>query len=314
MVNVDLDKTGMNCILLVASFTEMWAAGSKCDSDHNGEPGNCADEYGYAIAMGVISVFFSIVLLLINRFAPGVASGVVEMVIVIPLFILWFTCMAVCTMDGAVPFGGGGTGAVANGYFCTWLCVVLTWVMVLEYSPQIKGLFDRLAGAADDEKTILLAVGGSSFIEMWSAAKLCDDAGSCTGINGWAVSAGVISLLTCLVFGLAPPLSGMIKFSAIFLAIWWLAALLTLTMPNKDNQGPFIATGNGYCATWVACFASVFLCAECWGGAAGLKRDEGTDESAPVEEGGLDEAIPPPVVESPPSPPADVPVSDSAKA
>jgi hypothetical protein len=308
---MQLGKLGYGVILMVGSFVEMWAAGAVCDSRSKGcsfvggtgcaNSGNahdvCTDEYGYAVAIGVISLFFSIVLLLINRFAPGVANGIVEMVIIIPLAICWFAAMACTTMGStAIPWGAGGAAYGSNGYYTTWLCTIVSGLLVLEYSPMLVGLVGKMSGSVDLPRMIMLGIALASLILMWSASKICSDTnGDCDGMVSWAIACGVISLFFSLIWGLVPPLASTIKFVAIFLALWWIAAICTLTMPNANAWGVFIHSGNGFFATWFCCFASIYLCAASWADMSpSVEGGDGTSEPQ-VESmpGGDTEAIPP---------------------
>lgn len=287
---IDLGKNEYVALLMVASFVEMWAAGTACsaydDATGSHDFSGCKGDAAYAVATGVISLVFAILLLVIGRFAPGVANGVVEMCLIIPVACLWFVCMAITTMGTAV---WNGT-ANANGYFCTWLATVVSWFAVLEYSPMITGLVSKATATAgaDETKSVILFIACSSFIEMWCAAKNCAEAsdgtisGAWAGQNGcpngmyrWGVTVGVVSTVIALVWGLVPPLASSIKFVAIFLATWWITAIVTLTMNNHKHPGPqnAITAGNYYFAVWFSTFSSIYLCALAWdltssGGAA----------------------------------------------
>jgi hypothetical protein len=139
--------------------------------------------------------------------------------------------------------------------------------------PPVANLANKVLGALDEEKKYLFIVGSASLIEMWFIATMCDDASYCEKMWGWGVAAGVISLVVCLAIGIGghfvPAIAGVTKFVAIGLALWWIVALVTLTMPNKDNPGPFIVASNGFFGTWVAMIGSIALAAQCWGMASG---------------------------------------------
>lgn len=288
-MDIALDKMTKTAIIMIASFLEMWAAATICDSMRcqsncsNGTYNNCKDEYAWAIAIGVISLVLTIVMLLIGKCAPGVAGGLPEMVIAFILFGGWFAAMAVCTMG--LPFGGTGGGGGTNGFFCTWIALVFSWLLFLEVCPQLQALVDKASSGGGMAKKWLFAIGVASLIEMWHSAKICDDNSAngnyhggnnngnglydCTEMYGWAVSVGCISLFFALVFGvggsLVPAVDGFTKYASIFFALWWIAGCVTLTMNNRDHPGIFQSISNGYCGTWAATFASIALCAACWG-------------------------------------------------
>jgi len=286
MSGLTLDKVSKTAVITVASFIEMWAAATVCDSMrcqhncNNGTYNSCKDEYAWAIAIGVISLFLCIVMLIMAKCFSGVGGGVPEIIISGILFIGWFAAMATITMG--IPFGNGGGSS--NGYFGTWISLIFSWLLLLECAPQLQALVDKVCGTQDTKKILLFIIGMASLIEMWHAAKICDDsstnnnnnnwndkgAGDCTEMYGWAVSVGCISLFFALIFGIGPmfmaSLEGFVKYVAVFFAMWWLCATVTLTMANRNHPGIFLGIGNGYCGTWVSCFASIALCATCWGG------------------------------------------------
>ena len=133
-------------------------------------------------------------------------------------------------------------------------------------------------GGLDEDGKYLGIIGFASLIEMWQAAVFCnrsvryglyDSRGGCDGMYGWAVAAGTISCFFCILWTVGAifiaALKGFTKFLAVFLAIWWTVALLTLTMPNHGNIGPFTVGCNAYFATWIAMLFSIALAAKLFG-------------------------------------------------
>jgi len=51
----------------------------------------------------------------------------------------------------------------------------------------------------------------------------------------FAVAAGCVSLVICLLFALVGALQPYVKYGAFFLALWWLGCVFSLTMPNDRN-------------------------------------------------------------------------------
>ena len=174
---------------MVGSFIEMWAAAAVCNSRARGcfssnnaatPSGSCNErldllhfdisnisltavqdscqaEFGFALGIGVASLFLSIVLLILNRCCPGVCGGVLEMIIIVPLFLGWFAAMSATTMGSAEPWGLVNVHG-ANGYFTTWLCTCVSWMMVLEYSPVLVGVLSKNAFDPSKAPPILLSL------------------------------------------------------------------------------------------------------------------------------------------------------------
>merc|ERR1711959_487806 len=111
-------------------------------------------------------------------------------------------------------------------------------------------------GQLDLSKKLLLGLLGFSVIELWHAAEICDSATHCEGMLGWGVAAGAVSTFIALVWGLVSHfVEGMdahTKWVALFLALWWIAAVCSLTMPNNSKncgnnlycQGLFLDVSN----------------------------------------------------------------------
>ena len=129
---------------------------------------------------------------------------------------------------------------------------------------------------ADSNDQLIYAVAFASIIEMWHAATLCaDDPFDCPvgSMISFAVAAGCVSLVFCLVFAFVSALKPYTRYLAIFLALWWLCCVFTLTMPNdrewsdlledKDTygNGVFLTTSNGFIACWAAMILSCALAA-----------------------------------------------------
>ena len=143
----------------------------------------------------------------------------------------------------------------------------------------------------------LLQIFLASIIEMWHAARICDKSSQCEGMLAWGVAAGAISAGLILIFALlmkfVPAVEGFTKFFALFLALWWLAAVCSLTMPNNSDcdwddhywKGLFKSVCNGFCGCWVArIFSIIFACDQFGvspgGGGGGGSSSSGTTKEA----------------------------------
>merc|ERR1712100_1001545 len=98
-------------IIFLGSFLELYAACAACSLRNTWD--DCKDDYAWAVAAGVISIVFVLVLGVFQKFVPALGNGIVGHILVGLLCALWFCGMAVCTMEE--PFAVGG-----NGFFGTW--------------------------------------------------------------------------------------------------------------------------------------------------------------------------------------------------
>ena len=112
---------------------------------------------------------------------------------------------------------------------------------------------------------------------MWHAAVVCDNSWHCKGMLAWGVSAGAISAGLILIFVLlmyfVPAVTEFVKFFALFLCLWWIAAVCSLTMPNDSDcdwddyycKGLFLDASNGFFGCWVAMIFAVILTCDQFG-------------------------------------------------
>jgi hypothetical protein len=267
-----MNKTGLIMCVGLASFIEMWAAATLCDNTSTYKDG-CGDSYlAWAVACGTISAFVCLVLTIMSvAGCGGIVDGVVGQVIALLLFIWWFAGVGTITMES--PFTKG-----TNGFFGTWIALIASGALVVEADPF--GIASKIAGAAggaDGGQKMLLGIGLCSLILMWHSAVLCDN-GQCgdyytNAYVAWGVACGAISLFLCILF-MIPAIAGFLKFGSIFFAIWWIAAMVTLTMNNSNwnkddghvDHAPFTTVCNGFVACWIGMFASLMLFGEHWGG------------------------------------------------
>lgn len=101
----------------------------------------------------------------------------------------------------------------------------------------------------------LMLVAFFSLIQMIAASQVCgDNNGSCSNIQGYQVSAGVISMCIAFVFGIVHLAGGLdnagIKIAvSVFLFLWWIAGVIVLTFIG-DFQ--LTTRAAGYFSTWLA--------------------------------------------------------------
>merc|ERR1711988_1354124 len=304
-----MDKLQCGAALILCSIIEMWVASVYCDGHTYYNPGtsviitskttnDCDGMWAWAVAVGVISLVFSSVYTFLAKMKPELAEGIPGYALATFLFLLWICGAAVGTYwkpFAPGPGGGDRYGIAGNGFFATWGGVVFSGMLVIQI-PPVADLLSKFFGAIDETKKIMMALFGSSMVEMWHAAEVCDDDAHCEGMLGWGVAVGVVGVIVTLVWGLVshfvPNLAAYTKFVPLFLVAWWLSAVLSLTMPNNATdcgndtycQGLFLDVSNGFIGTWGSLGLSVWLAIEAWSFA--LAEKEGETDGKPTGEAG----------------------------
>lgn len=121
-----------------------------------------------------------------------------------------------------------------------------------------KVAFEKAQSAVFSNGGWPLVVFMSSLVLLIAASSNCSDQKNCSSNNGYAVAAGVISLVISFVFlflerkeTLQPTVRlGM----TVFLFVWWVLVAGICTF-----SGPFSEPGNGYFAAWGGLVASLYM-------------------------------------------------------
>lgn len=231
----------------------------------------------------MISIILVIIIVVLMKCKPDLLNGIVGQIIYVILFAMWVAGVAVCTFQK--PFAPGPTGygltgnygVAGNGYFGTWLCAIFSGVLVYLGVPPITEGLGNIFGGLDEAKKLLLGIFAASIVEMWHAARVCDKSWWCTGMLAWGVAAGAVSAGLVLIWVLLLQFTGAVtaftKFFAIFLALWWISAVCSLTMPNNSScdykdtycQGLFLDVSNGFLGCWAAMVLSIYFAVTQWG-------------------------------------------------
>jgi hypothetical protein len=312
-----VDKTVAVWAIALGSFIEMWAAAAYCDI-RNDDWSDCKDEWAWAVCAGVISLVLVIVILVLMKFKPDLVEGIFGQVLYVIIFGIWIVTVAICTFEKPFApgptgygYGSGNWGYAGNGYFATWMCCIFSFILIIEGVPFLASILSKVFGSLDDSKRMLLWVWCGSFIEMWHSARICDKSWYCEGMLAWGVSAGAISAGLILIFFIlgkfVPAVDAQLKWFALFLALWWVAAVCTLTMPSdachgaspcldKDTYkaGLFLEASNGFFGTWAAMVWAVILATKQFGVAMPGSGGGGGGDSGVAKQAN-------PTAESPPS-------------
>lgn len=315
----DLSKVFLFGIIFVASFIEFWEAVALCIKKDDGQFGSdkdCNDEWAWAVVAGLLGFLVATTCLIFNKFKPDLLDGAVGWIMYFLLWAIWLCAVAVCTMDK--PFAPQGStttstllstyGEAGNGYFATWIAFVFSTFLFFGHVTPVAAICSRIFGQLDDTKKLLFMILGASVLEMWHAARICDKSTDCAKMLAWSVSVGAMSTILVLIFLIAmnfvAAVNNFVKYFAAFLALWWISAVCTLTMPNSNSStdcdsddpycvGVFLSVSNGFVGTWIAMLLSVALACMQFGvevpgfapqesGPTGSSGEEDSGEQAPA--------------------------------
>jgi len=243
-------------LTLFASVVQAAAAINNC-STQPGITGNCSGLYGYAVALGVTSAVLISIYLILFTFAREKLWEKSMMYLSAFLFLWWMAGIGATTFTtNTILFSFAGTL-----YFSTWCAFIFSgFIMHSEWEQFRSALASMKQMEASNRSTFYLLL--ASLVEAIAAAFACGTADAvagnpqCSGSEIYALIAGIISMILCLVLLRvdSEKFGGADKFVGVFLALWWAVGMGYLTI-----AGPFIVAGNGFFATWAAFFASFFV-------------------------------------------------------
>eukprot|EP01134_Creolimax_fragrantissima_P000903 CFRG0903T1 len=244
-VSKNVNQMGQFCrgsplsALLVGSIICFTVAADFFDSENS--------KYAWAVSAGVVSTVVCLVLIVLHFMNkdPVLQYGIFPA----GFLVVWWVCgVAFTTTTTNSPFSSLG-----NGYFGVWIAFAASvYYFFLIGAFQFKMISSFINGLA-----VCLS---ASVIEFSIAAKLCDDEEFCENRRAWAVAVGVLSCVVCLLGMLLHKLRrvdmeqqyGMVVGGALTI-LWAFGAGF-----NTSSEGPFVAPGNGYFATWIAFFSSLY--------------------------------------------------------
>lgn len=285
-----LNKNVLIWGVLLGSFVEMWAAIAICAQLDNGSGAaygtssrDCHGKFAWAVACGLIGLLLAATLVVLGKFKATLLDGCVGWIMYGVLFFLWGVGMVVGTMEA--PFAPSGSsvfsnsyGVAGNGYVGTWMALFFSTLLFFGHAKPVTELMKKVFGDMNTSNKLLLAIFLASVVEFWHAARICDDVDQCKGMLAWGVSVGILSCFYIVAFVLlvrfVPSFKDYVKFFGAFIALWWIVAVCTLTMPNGEEscsggnyfcQGLFLSASNGFFGTWVAMLLSVVLTAQLFG-------------------------------------------------
>lgn len=245
---------GSACVLL--SSTKYYHRAHKHSEVHKSQYIHATN---YALASGILGVLGGAGLLLLIRSSVERVNTLVLPLVTGLVAIYWL--IAACYMTFTDPFSYLG-----NGYISVWVTTFFAVALFVEVSPSsarekvldtYEKVSSRMMSAELNRRwTYLCAV--ASLVEVIQASiqchDVCSDGGTTAHLAGYAVSAGVISIVVCVLL-LVPSIPKTATMLLTFgLAVWWLIALIVLTFTSSFFSVVLI---NGYLGIWAAGIASI---------------------------------------------------------
>eukprot|EP00756_Hemistasia_phaeocysticola_P018616 Hpha_TRINITY_DN15607_c0_g4::TRINITY_DN15607_c0_g4_i1::g.99511::m.99511 len=228
------------------------------------------ENWTWACSIG--SVVFTLIILIMAKFAPGKLPF--QNFIAIFLLLWWIGGTGCMTFEH--PYKTTG-----NGYFGAWLALIAAWLNCVDMWPQMQEPFSRLASAAGSKWMALLLLASATVVVQSSVD--CDNRHKCDKQHAWMVACSVISLVVVIAL-LIPPVASAVqpfaKYVMLFLFAWWCAGAGVATF-----DAPYKGTGNGYFGVWAALISASILCSQAWGAGvesagAALEKGAGAAKSS----------------------------------
>eukprot|EP00403_Amphidinium_massartii_P027775 CAMPEP_0178389424 /NCGR_PEP_ID=MMETSP0689_2-20121128/10109_1 /TAXON_ID=160604 /ORGANISM="Amphidinium massartii, Strain CS-259" /LENGTH=526 /DNA_ID=CAMNT_0020009873 /DNA_START=91 /DNA_END=1671 /DNA_ORIENTATION=- len=195
----------------------------------------------WALVCSVVSTIMCIVLLLID-----VKANVMKFAAIF-LLVWWAAGTACMTVESPFPYTG-------NGYFGSWMALIFSWLLAVNYFPALKNAEEKLA-AGGSQLVALLTL--ASFVVFAQTLWLIIDDDRDSGEVIWVLICSAVSLLIMVLLhisAVSDKLSSHFALIAVFLFVWWCVGWFIATFDE-----PYVGTGNGFFGCWVALITSAML-------------------------------------------------------
>jgi len=246
-------ETENGCVggILVASCVELAQAAQICQEDLI----DCEDEYGYAVAVGCVSLILCLCYFLSVYFKPDIIQTFTQFLSLF-LMLWWGVGTVVLTFDA--PFDTTG-----NGYFACWGAALLSILYCQLAVEKFKTFGASMSSAfsGTEERKVLSLIMILSYVEAFAALLTWDE-----GIvkqsrqETWAFACGIVAgglaTIYLLLKTMRPNMVGpkILRYFSWFLVPWWMFGAGVATFDQ-----PFPTTGNGYFCAWGAFVSSCYL-------------------------------------------------------
>jgi len=225
----------------------------------------------YGVAVGSVSLGFSVILLLVAKKKPSLYSnwtlpkvrGELSMLQCFAVFLVAWWAPAAIVLTFFNPFT-----ATSNAYFAIWAAFVLSLLMLSASFARVGRAFTSMTAMQEDSRVRpIIGLTIASAIVLFSCI---EGVGEGSGAATYGLIAAIFStLLSALLFYMVDRKKAgtkLKKLAAIFFLLLWIASAVVLTF-----HGPFTVTGNGYFATWASLgCAFLFVFQEFIGGDMGM--------------------------------------------
>jgi len=201
----------------------------------------------YALSVSVVSLAACLIIQTGEFVNPGLLEKV-EKPVSLFLFVWWAVGTGVMTFKA--PFI-----VLGNGYFSAWAGLAFTthWALNIDI---VKSRFTEL----DKCGKAIVSLGMAAAVEMFACIPYLSGGSWCgkcfVGQAAWGLSAGVITIIACIVLlKMYDDIDAkLFKVSSIIIFIVWAVVAGVCTF-----DGPFLSAGNGYFGCWGGFLASTFL-------------------------------------------------------
>jgi len=215
----------------------------------------------YEIAVGAVSVFVSLLVLLLDGFGLFKLAGVSKLIIGAFQFLWWIAAFIVLTYFGSFTSPTNPNAIYANGFFFTWAGLIFA---ALAFVEGLRGSVSGSSSILSSRIGLLVIIAVGSLIEMGAAISWYYNpvTAQFVALVRYALALGPVSVFLVLVMfciSMATRSSddmhdSLFNLGLLLLTIWWALGLLILTF---DRLWP-IAIDNGYFSVYFTFGACLF--------------------------------------------------------
>jgi len=220
-------------VLFAASLVTLTAAAIDCT-----EVG-CGGLVRWAVVCSGGSLAACFAMLIYTLRGGWITGGTLISRIAVVLLVWWV--LGTGCMTFASPFLRLG-----NGYFASWAALVAAYLFAVKSTEALRSRVADMGSGGKEVGAIFLA----SVVLFAQAVWDCVGKG-CDGGRAWALTCSIASVVSTALVVFSPKMQDHFRWIVLGLLLWWCAGVVVMTFHR-----PYVRTGNGYFACWVACGAS----------------------------------------------------------